>query len=161
MTGYHDLRIRGRGRGESGMRIGTLLLAVLAAGAAALPAAAHHVISEVYDMGRTITVQGQVDRVGYRDPHSFLHLRVPGGGNGVRTWSVELEGAAKLQQLGVDRETLRSGDRITVCGNPGRDAGQYRLLALVLARPSDGLAVRRTPMANQRECDSLPAGGAG
>ena len=141
------------------MRARTLLLAVVTAGIAALPAGAHHVISEVYDIGRTITVEGRVDRVGYRDPHSFLHLRVPADGTGIRTWSVELEGAAKLRLLGVDRETLRTGDRVTVCGNPGRDAGQYRLLMLMLARPSDGLAVRRTPMANQRECDSLSAAG--
>lgn len=115
----------------------------------------------MYDIGRTITVDGRVDRIGYRDPHSFLHLRVSGDPNGTRTWSVELEGAAKLHQLGVDSETPRPGDRITVCGNPGRDAGQYRLLMLVLARPSDGLAVRRTPMANQRECDILSGAGSG
>ena len=143
------------------MRVRSLLLAVPAAGVFALPTGAHHVISEVYDIGRTITVEGRVDRVGYRDPHSFLHLRVHGGAEGNHTWSVELEGAAKLHQLGVDRETLRPGDRVTVCGNPGRDAGQYRLLMLTLARPSDGLAVRRMPMANQRECDSLSARGAG
>ena len=134
------------------MRVRTLLLAVGAALAAAQPGGAHHVISEVYDIGRIVTLEGEVDRIGYRDPHSFLHLRVADGGSGGRTWSIELEGAAKLHQLGMERGTLRTGDRITVCGNPGRDAGQYRLLMLVLTRPSDGLAVRRTPMEDQREC---------
>ena len=136
------------------MPVRSLLLAIGAAVAVAQPGGAHHVISEVYDIGRILTVEGEVDRVGYRDPHSFLHLRVPGGGSGIRTWSVELEGAARLRQLGVEQATLRPGDRITVCGNPGRDAGQYRLLMLVLTRPSDGLAVRRTPMEDQRECGS-------
>lgn len=134
------------------MRVRTLLLAIGAAVAAAQPGGAHHVISEVYDIGRILTLEGEVDRIGYRDPHSFLHLRVAGDGGAGRTWSVELEGAAKLHQLGMERGTLRPGDRITVCGNPGRDAGQYRLLMLVLTRPSDGLAVRRTPMEDQREC---------
>ena len=115
------------------------------------PRGMHHVISEVYDIGQILTLEGEVDRIGYRDPHSFLHLRVADGGGG-RIWSIELEGGAKLYQLGVEPETLRPGDRITVCGNPGRDAGQYRLLMLVLTRPSDGLAVRRTPMEDQREC---------
>ena len=136
------------------MRVRTLLLAIGAAVASAQPGGAHHVISEVYDIGRTLTVEGEVDRIGYRDPHSFLHLRVAGEGSGGRIWSVELEGAAKLHQLGVERGTLKPGDRISVCGNPGRDAGQYRLLMLVLTRPSDGLAVRRTPMDDQRECGS-------
>lgn len=136
------------------MSVRTLLVAIGAAFAAAQPGGAHHVISEVYDIGRILTLQGEVDRIGYRDPHSFLHLRVAGEGSDGRTWSVELEGAAKLHQLGVERGTLKPGDRITVCGNPGRDAGQYRLLMLVLTRQSDGLAVRRTPMEDQRECGS-------
>lgn len=143
----------GAGRAAD-MRVRTLLLAIGAAVASAQPGGAHHVISEVYDIGRTLTVEGEVDRIGYRDPHSFLHLRVAGAGSGGRIWSVELEGAAKLHQLGVERGTLKPGDRISVCGNPGRDAGQYRLLMLVLTRPSDGLAVRRTPMDDQRECGS-------
>lgn len=134
------------------MRVRTLLLAIGVAAASVQPGGAHHVISEVYDIGRILTLEGEVDRIGYRDPHSFLHLRVAGDGSGARTWSIELEGAAKLHQLGMERGTLRPGDRITVCGNPGRDAGQYRLLMLVLTRPSDGLAVRRTPMEDQREC---------
>ena len=121
------------------------------------PPGMHHVISEVYDIGRILTLEGEVDRIGYRDPHSFLHLRVDDGGG--RIWSIELEGAAKLHQLGVERGTLRPGDRITVCGNPGRDAGQYRLLMLVLTRPSDGLAMRRTPMEDQRECGPASRGG--
>ena len=141
------------------MPVRPLLLAIGAAVAVGQPGGAHHVISEVYDIGQTLTVEGEVDRIGYRDPHSFLHLRVPEDGSGSRTWSVELEGAAKLRQLGVDRGTLRSGDRITVCGNPGRDAGQYRLLMLVLTRPSDGLAVRRTPMEDQQECGAASRGG--
>ena len=141
------------------MRVRSLLLAVGVAVVAAQPGGAHHVISEVYDIGRILTVEGEVDRIGYRDPHSFLHLRVAVDGSVSRTWSVELEGAAKLRQLGMEPETLRPGDRITVCGNPGRDAGQYRLLMLVLTRSSDGLAVRRTPMEDQRECGAAPLGG--
>ena len=145
---------RGSRCGKGSVRTGTLLLAVGMAVAAAQPGGAHHVISEVYDIGRIHTLEGEVDRIGYRDPHAFLHLRVVDGDSGGRIWSIELEGAAKLRQLGVERGTLRPGDRITVCGNPGRDAGQYRLLMLVLTRLSDGLAVRRTPMEDQRECGS-------
>ena len=142
------------------MRVRTLLLAIGVAVASVQPGGAHHVISEVYDIGRILTLEGEVDRIGYRDPHSFLHLRVDDDGGSGRIWSVELEGAAKLHQLGVERGTLLPGDRITVCGNPGRDAGQYRLLMLVLTRPSDGLAVRRTPMEDQRECGSATVAGA-
>lgn len=136
------------------MKLTPWLLAVVVAGIVGLPAAAHHVISEVYDIGRTVTVEGAVDRIGYRDPHAYLHLRVAEENGPERTWSVELEGAALLRKLGVERDTLQPGDRIAVCGNPGRDAGQYRLLMLRLMRPSDGLAVRREPVEHQRACDA-------
>lgn len=123
-----------------------LALAVVLAGVCGMRAAAHHLITEVYDVSRTATIEGRVDRFVYQDPHSFVHLRAPGAGGRPLTWSIEMEGAARLRQLGVGADALRPGDRLTVCGNPGRDAGQHRLLMLALDRPRDGLSVRRAAM---------------
>ena len=131
-----------------------LALAVVLAGCSvsSVQAGAHHLITEVYDVGRTATIEGRVDRFVYQDPHSFVHLQVPGRRGRPLIWAVELEGAARLRQLGVNSRTLRPGDRLTVCGNPGRDAGQYRLLMLALERPRDGLSVRRTTEEWQLDC---------
>ena len=118
-------------------------LAVLVA-VALVPADAHHSITAVYDLSQTTTVEGRVGRVFYQNPHAFVHLLVAGERGGSRTWAVELEGPAKLREQAVTVETLQPGDRLTVCGNPGRNAGEYRLLMLTLERSSDGLSVSRS-----------------
>ncbi len=122
--------------------VGIVLVAVVLA--SGIPAGAHHTIAELYDQNRTITIQGKVGRLFYGDPHALVHLVVVGEQSSTRTWAVELDDTAKLSQQGLSRETLQPGDRITVCGNPGRDPGAYRVLMLTLERPSDGLSVTRS-----------------
>lgn len=135
------------------MTRGVVLLGAIAAVSFA-GVGAHHSITEVYDVGRTMTVEGRVDRVFLNDPHTFVHLLVVDGRGQAHTWAVELEGEAKLRQQGVSLETFRSGDHLTVCGNPGRDSSKYRLRMLRLMRPADGLSVQISPTA-----DSLPETG--
>ena len=118
-------------------------LAVLVA-VSLVPAGAHHSITEVYDLSQTITIEGRVGRFLYQNPHAFVHLLVAGERGGSRIWAVEVEGPAKLREQGGSVKTLKPGDRITVCGNPGRDPGAYRVLMLTLERSSDGLSVTRS-----------------
>ncbi len=122
--------------------VGIVLAAVVLA--SGMRAGAHHTIAEIYDENQTITIEGSVDRLFYGNPHAYVHLAVEGERGGTRTWAVELDDTAKLSQQGLSRETLQPGDRISVCGNPGRDPGKYRLLMLTLKRPSDGLSVNRS-----------------
>lgn len=129
-----------------------LAVVLAVAGISGMRAAVHHLITEVYDVSRTATIEGRVDRFVYQDPHSFVHLRAPDARGRPLTWSIEMEGAARLRQLGVGAGALRPGDRLTVCGNPGRDAGQHRLLMLALDRPRDGLSVRRATEEWQLDC---------
>ena len=112
--------------------------------AALIAAHPDHLIAEVYDVKRTMTVDGRVDRIVLRNPHAFVHLSVVGTEGQSRTWAIELEGATTLRRRGVDGATFKIGDQLTVCGNPGRDASQYRLLMLGLRRPSDSFSMHRT-----------------
>ena len=36
---------------------------------------------------------------------------------------------------------LQPGDRVAVCGNPGRDPGEFSLRMLALERRADGLSI--------------------
>ena len=125
---------------------------VLLAAATAGPVLGHHLIAEVYDVKRTMTVDGRVDRIVLRNPHAFVHLSVVGTEGQSRTWAIELEGATTLRRRGVDGATFKIGDQLTVCGNPGRDASQYRLLMLGLRRPSDSFSMHRTVEESEADC---------
>ena len=102
------------------------------------PLFGHHLITEVYDVRQATTITGTIDGLVLTNPHAFIHLSVVGDEVRTRTWAVELEGATQLRQKGIDGTTFAIGDTVTVCGNPGRDVNQYRLLMLELRRLSDG-----------------------
>ena len=125
---------------------------VLLAAATAGPVLGHHLIAEVYDVKRTMTVDGRVDRIVLRNPHAFVHLSVVDTEGQSRTWAIELEGATTLRRRGVDGATFKIGDQLTVCGNPGRDASQYRLLMLELRRPSDSFSMHRRVEESEADC---------
>ncbi|MEE9178692.1 MAG: DUF6152 family protein [Acidimicrobiia bacterium] len=102
---------------------------------------AHHPMGRVYDQQRTMTIEGDVGRVLHVVPHPRLHLVVEDDQGTMRTWAVELDAANQLTGSAVSQAVLGLGDRIMVCGNPGRDPGEYRLHMLTLTRLSDGWSV--------------------
>ena len=102
----------------------------------------HHPNSEVYDEERTIVLEGDVTSLLFGNPHSMVHLRVADRDGDLHTWAVEWGAASRLRRLGWTAGTLSVGDRVKICGNPGRDPGVYRLYLLNLTRilpgaPSD------------------------
>ena len=88
---------------------------------------AHHAVSEIYDVNQTRQIEGSVGRVLYQGPHVVVPLEVMNENGRFRTWTVELESATKLNQEEMTREIVRPGDRLTVCGHPGRDASLCRM----------------------------------
>ena len=101
---------------------------------ASLPIRAHHAISDVYDEERTLVLEGRVTSFLFGDPHSMVHVRVPDRDGRPYTWAVELRAARRLQRTGWTAGALAAGDRVRVCGNPGRDPGIYRLYLLNVTR---------------------------
>ena len=80
-------------------------------------------------------------RVLHQVPHPSVHLAVEDDWGSTRTWAVELDAEHELTGSALNRAALRPGDRIAVCGNPGRDPGEYMLRMLTLERLSDGWSV--------------------
>ncbi|HJN46252.1 MAG: DUF6152 family protein [Vicinamibacterales bacterium] len=105
---------------------------------ASLQIQAHHAISEIYDEERTVVLEGEVTSFLFGNPHSMVHVRVHDSGGGVHTWAVEWHGSRKLKRLGWTAAALSAGDRVKMCGNPGRDPAAFRLYLLNLARISPG-----------------------
>jgi hypothetical protein len=73
----------------------------------------------------------------FRNPHSFVHVEVKDEKGQVVRWAVEWGGGGQLGRQGVTRETLKSGDQVTIVGNPGRNPDDHRLRMLRLRRTSD------------------------
>ena len=107
-----------------------------------LPSLAHHAISEVYDEGRTIAIEGEIESFLFVDPHTMLHVRVTEPDGVTRTWAVEWRAAARLELQGLTAKVLHPGELVMVCGNPGRDPAAYRMYLLDFEPLSPGRSPR-------------------
>jgi hypothetical protein len=81
-------------------------------------ARAHHSFSAVYDDKRTISVTGVVTEFRFVNPHAVMAVNVTDEAGKVVKWTVEFAGRLNLSEVGWTADSIKSGERITVTGNP-------------------------------------------
>ena len=97
----------------------------------ATPAMSHHAFSPVYDSQHEITVTGVVTEFKFVNPHAMMSMDVTDSSGKVTKWTVEFAGRLNLSNVGWTSESIKSGDRVTVTGNPtwtGSDRMFFRKL---------------------------------
>ena len=118
-----------------------LLLAVaLAVAASSLQA--HH-SAAMFDMSKTVTLQGTVKEFQYTNPHSWLQVLVASPDGKTVEWGFETEGPSTLLRVGIKSKTFQPGDKVTIVAHPmrdGRPAGAW-----VSATKSDGTVYNLRP----------------
>jgi hypothetical protein len=108
------------------MKRSLLILAMAAGvGVAASSARAHHSHPYFYDQCRTVTIEGRVDSVDWKDPHTWIVVRVDEGAVYTVDWNA-LTALTRRGEIGPAQASLVSGTRITVTGNPIRTLAQIR-----------------------------------
>ena len=103
---------------------------------------AHHAAG-LFDQSKLVTVTGTVKAFQYTNPHSWLLLTVNDGKGGETQWSFETEGPSTLQRAGVNKNSLKPGDKVTVTGRPLRDG--RKAASLVQVTYPDGRTLVPTP----------------
>jgi hypothetical protein len=99
---------------------------------------AHHSFAATYLEKESVTIEGQLVQLQFRNPHSFVQMIVQQrDGTDIR-YAAEWRGAGELVMQGVTNGTLRVGDRLVVTGNPSRNTSEHRIRLLRLVRPRDG-----------------------
>ena len=85
------------------------------------PAAwAHHSQSE-YDLRAKVDVAGTVTKVEWKSPHVWVYVDVTDNKGQTVNWSFELPSPVTLMRRGWNRDSLKSGDRVSVSGAPARN----------------------------------------
>jgi len=82
--------------------------------APAAPLAAHHSAAAYYDIKKTVTISGTASRVLWRNPHVFFFVDVKDSAGRVSTWSLESQSPDALVRLGLHKDDVKTGDRVTV-----------------------------------------------
>ena len=90
----------------------------------AAEASAHHAFSPVYDDKRLITVVGVVTQFRFVNPHATMSMDVTDETGKVAKWTVEFAGRLNLAEVGWTAESVKSGERVTVTGNPTHTGSQ-------------------------------------
>jgi hypothetical protein len=93
----------------------------LAAAAAAGQAQAHHAFAAEFDASVPVLLRGQVTKVEWINPHTWIHMHVAGSDGKSQDWMIEGGTPNTLLRTGVTRETLKPGTEIVVHGYQSKD----------------------------------------
>lgn len=94
-------------------------------GTAASPAYAHHSHPYFYDQCKSITIEGRVEKVEFKDPHTWIFLKSDNGTSYTIDW-VPLSRLTNDRIIGPAKEALVFGARVAVTGNPIRTIAEIR-----------------------------------
>lgn len=89
--------------------------------------AAHH-SHAMFDMTLEVTLTGTINKVVFRNPHVMMFVDVKKPDGQVESWSVEMSTIESELRRGLDKDTLKTGDKVTVKLHPlrdGRKGGNY------------------------------------
>jgi Family of unknown function (DUF6152) len=108
------------------MRRNLVILAVtIYIATVASSAYAHHSHPYFYDQCKTITIEGRVERVEFKDPHTWIFVKPDDGTAYTVDWA-PLSRLTKDRIIGPAKDALVFGARVVVTGNPIRDTAQIR-----------------------------------
>lgn len=85
----------------------------------AVPAAAHHSFA-MFDVTRTVTLNGTVKELQWTNPHCFIQVVVADQGTQAE-WSIEMNGPGNMYRAGWRPKSFIAGDKVTIVVNPLRD----------------------------------------
>ena len=88
----------------------------------ALPVSGHHSFAAEYDTNQPVTLTGVVTKVEWLNPHARFLIDVKDASGNVTNWDFELASPNSLIRIGWRKDTLKSGDQVTVEGYRAKDA---------------------------------------
>lgn len=101
-----------------------------AAFAVAVPALAHHSDAGL-DMERSITLDGTVTGYFWRNPHAYFTLESADENGDAVEWELQMGSTITMGRRGWSRDSLASGDRVTVQLHPAISGQPYGIVESV------------------------------
>jgi hypothetical protein len=102
-----------------------MLAAILSIATLASSAYAHHSHPYFYDECKSITIEGRVERVEFKDPHTWIFLKLDDGAAYTVDWA-PMSRLTNQRVIGPAKEALVFGSRIVVTGDRIRTTAQIR-----------------------------------
>jgi len=96
---------------------------------------AHHGAA-AYDMTKTVTIKGKVTHFNFVNPHVQVFFAVTGD-KGPEPWQAELTSPNHLVRTGWSKDTLKSGDDVTITGYRTKDGTNSIWIAKILLKDQE------------------------
>jgi Family of unknown function (DUF6152) len=113
-----------------------LILMLVVASMSGVAAYAHHSFAGTYIEDQSVKLEGTVAEFNIRNPHSFISIEVTDKDGKTTRWGGEWGGVTQLSQGGINRFTLKIGDKLIVEGAPARDSSENKILVRKVVRPA-------------------------
>jgi hypothetical protein len=98
-----------------------IVAAVLGLLLTSVPLWAHHAFAAEFDAKQPVTLRGKVSKVEFINPHSWIHIDVPGNDGKTVTWMIEGGSPNTLFRRGVTQASLPLGTEVVVDGYRAKD----------------------------------------
>ena len=102
-------------------RIVALTASLVAIGAIHSEGSAHHAFAAEFDADKPIVLRGKITRIEWINPHSWIHIAVPGSDGNMQKWMVEGGTPNTLIRNGLTRDSLKVGTEVIVRGYQSKD----------------------------------------
>ena len=115
--------------------------AVIAIGLSARAAAHHSPV--MFDMTKSVTIEGTVVEFSWTNPHSSIQMDVPNASGVMERWGVEMGSPNSMVRAGWKSTILKPGDRVSVTVRPlksGERGGMFLSIKLADGRVLGGRA---------------------
>jgi hypothetical protein len=105
-------------------------------------AGAHHSFA-LYDMTRSVEIDGSVDKMEWSNPHCWLFIWAAGPDDAKVTYGFEMSSVGEMTRRGWKKLVVKPGDKIKVKYHPLRDGRNGGLMMSVTT--ADGQTIGRAP----------------
>lgn len=128
-----------RGHADAGRVLWTRPALVLVfALVAGLTVSAHHSFAAFYDEDQSVSIEGTIVELEYRNPHAWVHFQARDNGGKVQRIGAEWANPGRLAQQGILHDTLKPGDHVIITGSPSRNPSELKMHLKGILRVSDG-----------------------
>jgi hypothetical protein len=82
---------------------------------------AHHAVAGVYDLNKEITLEGQLTKLNFVNPHASMHVAVPNADGTVTEWILTTASIQTLTRQGLNKTSIKPGESLKIVALPARN----------------------------------------